>query len=205
MLNRQTDVLYANSIKKKNNAIIDYENERNLEKQKVKKDYIVSLNEQIKTEKQRKKYDILMTEHERRVHDKTIKAYEQYENDYQNQGVAKLGQNYQAIQHKYIGRAFGAQEKRFSLPNLTEVNNLSQNSPNRPTVTDLQRGGTEIKRQPSQLAIAGNMNLLGLSEAKIASAQQINDQTLRKVMENMEKEKSLQFRSNTGNRGYGFQ
>jgi len=31
-----------------------------------------------------------------------------------------------------------------------------------------------------------------------------NEENLMKVMKNMEKEKSLQFRQNTNNRGYGF-
>jgi len=54
--------------------------------------------------------------------------------------------------------------------------------------------------------MAGSMNLLGLANVNdSASNAKLNDQTLKKVMENMEKEKSLQFRSNTGNRGYGFQ
>ena len=54
-----------------------------------------------------------MTEHERRVHDKTIKAYESYdvnEGGSRGVGVPMLGQNYQAIQNKYIGKVFGAGE-----------------------------------------------------------------------------------------------
>ena len=79
-----------------------------MERKKAKQDYFESLNAQIKTDKQRKKYAILMTEHERRVHDKTIKAYEQYDSKSGSDGaVPMLGQNYQAIQSKYIGKAFG--------------------------------------------------------------------------------------------------
>ena len=62
-----------------------------------------------------------------------------------------------------------------------------------------------MKRQHSTLAMAGNINLLGNSGEVSISTTQLNEQTLKKVKDNMEKEKSLQFRSNTNNRGYGFQ
>ena len=39
----------------------------------------------------------------------------------------------------------------------------------------------------------------------VASQKQVDDERLKKVMSNMEKEKALQFRQNTNNRGYGFQ
>lgn len=53
-----------------------------------------------------------MTEHERRIHDKTIKAYQKFDVDEAGprSGVPQLGQNYQAIQNKYIGKAFGARD-----------------------------------------------------------------------------------------------
>lgn len=39
----------------------------------------------------------------------------------------------------------------------------------------------------------------------VATQKQVDDERLKKVMSNMEKEKALQFRQNTNNRGYGFQ
>lgn len=52
--------------------------------------------------------------------------------------------------------------------------------------------------------MAGSMNLLSGSMVDKASQRQVDDERLKKVMANMEKEKSLQFRQNTNNRGYGF-
>ena len=77
-------------------------------RKEAKQDYYNQLNAQIKLDKQRKKYDILMTEHERRVHDNTIKAYERFELEgvRNGNGVPHLGQNYKAIQQKYIQKAF---------------------------------------------------------------------------------------------------
>ena len=62
----------------------------------------------------------------------------------------------------------------------------------------------ETKRAPSSLALAGSMNISTKGGAP-ALYQQADDERLKKVMTNMEKEKSLQFRQNTNNRGYGFQ
>ena len=70
-----------------------------------------------------------MTEHERRVHDKTIKAYEHYEVGDAGQQVPGIGQNYSAIQNKYIGKAFGAKDSPVNgsskRPNLNQVVSMS--------------------------------------------------------------------------------
>ena len=47
------------------------------------------------------------------------------------------------------------------------------------------------KRQPSQLAMAGSMNLLGGSLMEKATQKNVDDERLKKVMANMEKDKSL--------------
>ena len=56
----------------------------------------------------------------------------------------------------------------------------------------------------SQLALAGSMNILSGSTKNVAERQEADEERLKKVMLNMEKDKSLQFRQNTNNRGYGF-
>ena len=56
----------------------------------------------------------------------------------------------------------------------------------------------------SQLALAGSMNILSGSTQTMAERQEADEERLKKVMMNMEKDKSLQFRQNTNNRGYGF-
>ena len=55
--------------------------------------------------------------------------------------------------------------------------------------------------------MAGSMNILSGQNANIAAADRLeaDEERLKKVMSNMEKDKSLQFRQNTNNRGYGFQ
>ena len=55
----------------------------------------------------------------------------------------------------------------------------------------------------SQLAMAGSLNILSTSNQ--LERQEQDEERLKKVMANMEKDKSLQFRQNTNNRGYGFQ
>ena len=55
--------------------------------------------------------------------------------------------------------------------------------------------------------MAGSMNILstkGSGTPSLVSIQQADEDRLKKVMLNMEKDKSLQFRQNTNNRGYGF-
>ena len=123
LLTRENDARFADQVAKKVSSIEQQEQKDRLVKEKVKKDYFNDLNAQIKSEKQRKKYDILMTEHERRVHDKTIKAYEQFETENSSGGL-KIGQNYAAIQQKYIGKAFGSSPIQ-SPVNLNEVVNVS--------------------------------------------------------------------------------
>ena len=50
------------------------------------------------------------------------------------------------------------------------------------------------------------MNILSTkSNVSLVERQEADEERLKKVMMNMEKEKSLQFRQNTNNRGYGFQ
>ena len=167
-----------------------------------------------------------MTEHERRIHDKTIKAYEAYEVDaIASSGVPQIGQNYSAIQQKYIGKAFGGSPSGSPMmnnakrPNLKEVVSVSPNPyasknvvsgnggggsmGNLPTVSNLM----DVKRTSSQLAMAGSMNILSAkgSAPTLHNTQEADEARLQKVMFNMEKEKSLQFRQNTNNRGYGFQ
>ena len=72
-----------------------------------------------------------------------------------------------------------------------------------PEIATRQMPNGEMKRYPSKLAMAGSLNILGQSNTD--SSAQLSDQNLKKVLDNMEKEKSLQFRQNTNNRGYGFQ
>ncbi len=150
-----------------------------------------------------------MTEHERRIHDKTIKAYEQYQDEPADASkVPKMGQNYTAIQSKYIGKAFGSQGSPTSSspmmnnakrPNLQEVVSVSPyNQVAAPTqshtasVASLHALNDNSKRQPSQLALAGGLNLLGMQSTKAMGASTIADEErLKKVMVNMEKEKSL--------------
>lgn len=158
-------------------------------RQQAKEDYKASLSQQIKTEKQKKKYDILMTEHERRIHDKTIKAYEQYQLDdvNDNSGVPRIGQNLTVIQQKYINKAFGTSGspmmENAKRPNLGEVVKVTA-SPN--PYSSIETGpkvpggklsmsslgnandssSTPMKiRQPSQLAMAGSMNILSSKAA----------------------------------------
>ena len=72
----------------------------------------------------------------------------------------------------------------------------------------MNTGGIDLKvKKPSKLAYAGSLNILSSKGAtpSLNATQEASDETLRKVMFNMEKEKSLQFRQNTNNRGYGFQ
>ena len=38
----------------------------------------------------------------------------------------------------------------------------------------------------------------------MVAQKQVDEERLKKVMSNMEKDKALQFRQNTNNRGYGF-
>lgn len=151
-----------------------------MQKQKAKQEYFNSLNAQIKSEKQRKKYDILMTEHERRVHDKTIKAFEHYEvgDSGSGSGVPKLGQNYSAIQNKYIGRAFGTQDspindisKRTNLNQVASVSDYTQiqKTASMPDIATRQGPNGEMKRYPSKLAMAGSMNLLGVPSVESSS------------------------------------
>ena len=118
-----------------------------------------------------------MTEHERRVHDKTIKAFEHYEvgESGSGSGVPKLGQNYSAIQNKYIGRAFGTQESPMNeiskRPNLNQVVSVSDYAPinqtaSMPEIATRQGPNGEMKRYPSKLAMAGSMNLLGVANVE---------------------------------------
>ena len=75
-------------------------------------------------------------------------------------------------------------------------------------MAQINTGGIELKaKKPSKLAYAGSLNILSSKGAapSLNTTQEASDETLRKVMFNMEKEKSLQFRQNTNNRGYGFQ
>ena len=54
--------------------------------------------------------------------------------------------------------------------------------------------------------MAGSLNILSTkSNVSLVERQEADEERLKKVMMNMEKEKSLQFRQNTNNRGYGFQ
>ena len=46
--------------------------------------------------------------------------------------------------------------------------------------------------------------LLAQGSAQSLSSPQVDQSKLQKVIANMEKDKALQFRQNTGNRGYGF-
>ena len=111
-----------------------------------------------------------MTEHERRVHDKTIKAYEQFEASPDGQGVPKMGQNYAAIQQKYIGKAFGTTSisgpgspmtgERRNLNEVVTVSPIKQ-MPVGPN-GDASLPALNLKeRQPSQLVMAGSLNILG--------------------------------------------
>ena len=120
-----------------------------------------------------------MTEHERRIHDKTIKAYEQFGEEKDTAGL-KMGQNYSAIQNKYIGKAFGAQGSptgspmmnNAKRPNLNEVVSVNpyQNQNTQPQTQTASQSSllneNPSKRQPSQLALAGVSNLLGMSSTK---------------------------------------
>ena len=108
-------------------------------------------------------------------------------------------------------------------PNLKEVVSLSP-SPYGGGSAGLAQGGSTTpggnpslhsthgaenlrKGAGSQLAMAGSMNILSGQNANIAAADRLeaDEERLKKVMSNMEKDKSLQFRQNTNNRGYGFQ
>lgn len=56
--------------------------------------------------------------------------------------------------------------------------------------------------------MAGSMNILSTKASgtpSLVGNNQADEDRLKKVMLNMEKDKSLQFRQNTNNRGYGFQ
>jgi len=92
-------------------------------------------------------------------------------------------------------------------PNLKEVVSVAPGPyPVGNTSTKNNQGSTASlgndlnKRQPSQLAMAGSLNLLGMASAKGSAGQvsiaqqQIDDDRLKKVMINMEKDKALQFR-----------
>ena len=96
-------------------------------------------------------------------------------------------------------------------PNLNEVVSVAGGMPMGNTGSSANLPGISQsvvveaqKRQPSQLALAGSMNMLGLA-GKNTIATEADEERVKKVMMNMEKDKSLQFRQNTNNRGYGFQ
>lgn len=75
-------------------------------------------------------------------------------------------------------------------------------------IATINTGGIDLKaKKPSKLAYAGSLNILSSKGGapSLNTTQEASEETLRKVMFNMEKEKSLQFRQNTNNRGYGFQ
>ena len=166
-----------------------------------------------------------MTEHERRIHDKTIKAYERDDLADVNEtsGVPRIGQNLTAIQQKYINKAFGdggsPMMQNAKRPNLNEVVNVAAPNPYAAIETGpMYPGGGargslsslgvasqgsvagnephQLKsRQPSQLAMAGSLNILSTkSSGAQALGQKADEDRLKKVMQNMEKEKSLQFR-----------
>ena len=207
-LNRATDAIYAQQVAQRVANVEGIEAKLKDQKTQAKHEYHNTLNEQIKTEKQRKKYDILMTEHERRIHDKTIKAYEHFQSEVtEESSMPKLGAN-NAVQQRYIGKAFAtgsnpnvspmmSSAKR---PNLNEVTSIQAvSNPYGATSPGTISTGSLPKlnqnpigqRQQSQLAMAGSQNILGISTTKASTIQQADEQRLKKVMDNMEKDKAL--------------
>ena len=63
-------------------------------------------------------------------------------------------------------------------------------------------------RNHSNLALMGSLNIANVGNGPVSKTLQTpttDPNKLKKVKMNMEKEKALQFRQNTQNRGYGFQ
>ena len=151
-----------------------------------------------------------MTEHERRVNDKDIEAYREFNTAKINKnGVPALGQHYQQIQQKYL---YNGMERI----GPSEVNQITRNQ-ELPGGPDYQTGEQRLPRsgsfynsfkRSSQLAAAGSAQIdrspLVQREAPSPDGN-IDPLKLQKVIANMEKDKALQFRQNTGNKGYGFQ
>ena len=145
-----------------------------MKRQQAQLDYQNSLTKQIKTDKQRKKYGDLMTEHERRVHDKQIKAYEKYQHEgLEQNGVPQLGQHYMKMSQKYMEKAFGnSPQSRTPIEQTTPLRARNNEEQFEATPKPLHHskismtsltgalGNSEKKKAPSQLAMAGSMNIL---------------------------------------------